>query len=169
MNDDEYQHPIWINNHQLTNEFHFVWTILEFSKVGFFNRHLIKTAITFHFANQNIKELDNKNICKLAKYLSLNFDVVNDWFLKVGKEIAHVDHDNFVRNLRSDLDILLAETAGNPIGKSSIYRRTIPHGIEAKADKFLGALEDYLNHQGTDKLSPSNHTGTDKLPVPNDK
>ena len=71
MNDSEYSHLIWINEHVLSHEFHYAWSILAFGDKWFSYRHQ-RTAMMFHYASLTPRNLENTRINQLAVYLKKN-------------------------------------------------------------------------------------------------
>ena len=147
MNDIEYNHPIWINEHILSNEFHYAWSILALGDKWFSARHQ-KTAMMFHYASLAPRNLKNRSIHQLAIYLKKNLTMAKPWHLKYAEDLLNVSCEELIENLNHDADILLKESANDKSGSSSVYRKTLPDDTILKIKKTISGLEKYLARNG---------------------
>lgn len=147
MNDSEYNHSIWINEHVLSHEFHYAWSILAFGDKWFSSRHQ-KAAMMFHYASLTPRNLENRRVNQLAVYLKRNLTMAKPWHLKYGDELLRVNCEVLIGNLNCDADILLKETTHDKNGYSSVYRKTLPNGKLLEIEKTISGLEKYLAREG---------------------
>lgn len=147
MSDTEYNHSIWINEHELSHEFHYAWSILAFGDKWFSARHQ-KTAKMFHYASLTPRSLENRRINQLAAYIKRNLTMVKPWYLKYANELLGVDCDKLIENLNSDANILSELTTHVKSGYSSVYRKTLPNDMISKIERTISGLEKYLAREG---------------------
>lgn len=147
MNDSEYNHSICINEHVLSHEFHYAWSILAFGDKWFSARYQ-RTAMMFHYASLTPRKLENRQVNQLATYLKRNLTMAKPWHLKYADELLRVDCEVLMENLNRDADILLKETAHDKNGFSSVYRKTLPDDMIQKIENTISGLEKYLAREG---------------------
>ena len=144
MNDIEYNHPIFLNDRVLSNDFHHVWSILAYSDT-WFSRHHQRVAMRFHYASLTPTKIKNRKIFGLGMHLKKNPTKIMEWYKQYGGDLIHISFGDLIKNLDSDFEILIQESSPNKNGLSLVYRKTLPDGTLTKLKGTISGIEKYLS------------------------
>jgi hypothetical protein len=147
MNDTEYNHPIWLNDRFLSNEFHYAWSILAFSDTWFSGKHQ-RIAMRFHYASLSPIQLNNRCIFALGLHLKNNQKKIESWFNHYGEDLASINCYQLILNICSDSEILIKETANSKKAFSLVYRKSIPDGGIEQLERTVFGIDRYLLKNG---------------------
>ena len=142
---DEYHHPIWINESQLSLDFHLVSSYFAYHN-SIISRWLQGTALRFHYASLTPTLIGDKKIKCLAFYLErlMRRKSLSKWIEFCKSDIPQLDLENLRTNWNNDIQLLRFQVEGSKGCHCLVYRKSVPDGIAEKAGQTLRCFEKFI-------------------------